>query len=289
MRYFEIINENYAPQKKMTKEVFLKTYGTILENYSNGQVILRGMEFGGPIILGDATNLNRPSSGASNYFNLMTEFLPSWKKYPPRTNSFICTPLDWYASDYAKNDGIYVVIPLENQTISQAPKFDIWELFENTGKILNSKGVFGIERFTIALGLILKCTINTKYSKEYSRTITSERLKKDLITMHKVLRTQHGYEFMQEYLQDITVTPIDAKSTLNLVKYFLKQENIITSLDSIFDPAKQGIKLHSSNKTLNNVGEIWMTGKVLFVHHKLYKTLYQIPPSPEDLENTDIP
>ena len=77
------------------------------------------------------TNKGRPrvSANTQNYFTLLMDNLPSWKKYPKRSHSIICATDQENAKSYGT---LYVVIPYDNTNIGIAPDGDIWWSFKET-------------------------------------------------------------------------------------------------------------------------------------------------------------
>jgi hypothetical protein len=74
----------------------------------------------------------------TNYYTLLIDNLPSWKNYPLRSRSIICSTDERYAKSYGTP---YVVIPYDNTNIAIAPEDDLWDSFPKLFK-LGSLGQF---------------------------------------------------------------------------------------------------------------------------------------------------
>lgn len=62
----------------------------------------------------------------------MDHILPSWKKYPDRSKSFVCSTSQDQASDYGN---VYRVYPAGNPLIAICSSFDYWGSFPYLNKI----------------------------------------------------------------------------------------------------------------------------------------------------------
>lgn len=76
-------------------------------------------------------NFERISAYTENYYTTLFDNLPSWKEYPKRGKSIICSNLMNRARNYGN---IYYVIPREGCKIAVCPADDIWNSFRNTYK-----------------------------------------------------------------------------------------------------------------------------------------------------------
>ena len=66
----------------------------------------------------------RKSANTSNYYTvLFSDILPSWKKFPRRDESWICTTSFNEAVGYGK---VYGVFPLGDPLLGICPKQDMW-------------------------------------------------------------------------------------------------------------------------------------------------------------------
>jgi hypothetical protein len=232
IRYDELINE-------------VKPYEEIIKTYlDKGDYIYRGMQDTGNLIFGDGALLERKSANTKNYVTLMSTFLPSWKGWPRRDKSFICSNTLSNSSGYGK---IYYVIPIENQDIAVASAHDFWDSFES----LSRYKIYGIYEFNnIIHGMLEYFNVGSPLNQ-----VNSDELINDLTTIQSKMKEMTDEEFnnmeiRQEFLNDFRNTPV------------------VQFLNGLFDPKKNGCKLFNSYKevpTFDSSREIWMTGKVIFI------------------------
>lgn len=72
----------------------------------------------------------RQSRNTENYYTLMIDNFPSWKKYPKRSRSLICSSDVYYASGFGN---LYQVFPEKNGLIGVCSEMDIWSSFPMLG------------------------------------------------------------------------------------------------------------------------------------------------------------
>jgi len=68
----------------------------------------------------------RASANTTNFYNMMLSNFPSWKNYPKRNKSLICTTDFYRAGDYGF---VYYVIPKDGSKIGICDEGDIWNSF----------------------------------------------------------------------------------------------------------------------------------------------------------------
>jgi len=72
----------------------------------------------------------RASANTSNYYTLLTDNLPEWKKYPNRSQSIICANND--RSIYGSPMSQFLVLPFDGSNIGICPTEDFWDSFSET-------------------------------------------------------------------------------------------------------------------------------------------------------------
>lgn len=91
--------------------------------------VYRGRASSDEFTLSDPTKgLLRQSAHTYNYMTLMMDNLPSWKKYPKRSKSLVCSTEFKTATFYGN---VYYVIPFDNYKIGICPSTDIWFSFSD--------------------------------------------------------------------------------------------------------------------------------------------------------------
>lgn len=125
MRLFEI--DKRSRSITSTKNVLSqieKNCSQSLNAIKNNQFIFKGMRANGDLYLTNPAKIERISRNTTNYYTMILSNLPSWKEYPKRNRSIICTN----CTDKAKIYGnIYLVIPFDNANFGICPKKDIWD------------------------------------------------------------------------------------------------------------------------------------------------------------------
>jgi hypothetical protein len=106
-------------------------------------IIYKGMTLNdtGEIWLTNPALRERKSRNTKNYYTLMFDNLPSWRDYPKRSRSLICSSNKRVAGNYGD---IYVILPFNGAKIAVCPANDIWDS-------INSLGIAGLDCFNLAL------------------------------------------------------------------------------------------------------------------------------------------
>jgi hypothetical protein len=73
----------------------------------------------------------RVSKNTKNYYTLILDNLPSWKSYPKRSKSIICSMSYGNASQYS-NGQPHIVFPITDAKIGMCPNEDIWDSFKKS-------------------------------------------------------------------------------------------------------------------------------------------------------------
>jgi len=171
------------------------------------------------------------------YYNLYTRLLsgvlPSWKDYPVRNRSFICTSCIGKALLYGLSDNfynsyedIYVVLPINNSKIAICPKSDIWDSFPKTlgTKTLNEFQYETIDSLTIIQLEILNIEKNTS---RYSGLNTKKYLNK----------FQENFKLILQH-----------STTNKIIQIF---NNLSKKIDAYFFNIYENIKLNEENLNKN--------------------------------------
>jgi len=193
--------------------------------------------------------LPRLSANTYNYVTLMMDNLPSWKKYPKRSRSIICSSNVESAKSYGMGT-TYVVIPFDRVTIGVCPDKDIWLSFK---KPLNTS----VSMFNGFLHKLIR-----KYGNDLSGSETSWKTFKNEM-----------YNIVNYYYDEIKdVKSIEGRKEMLsmfsewsnnyyfpvLRAYFSKKHksDIIDHFDYYFSPEYNGFKLNDLKGSLDN--EIWI-------------------------------
>ena len=131
-----IINEGRGKRLEMDEaKALLKRFcKQALYGYTKGNMLYRG-------VMGNTDNYMlyksagmRRSKNTSNYYTLFISNAGTWKGYPRRDKSFICSSSFSYATSFGT---VYAVFPYDGAKIGVAPARDFWGSFKksmNTSK-----------------------------------------------------------------------------------------------------------------------------------------------------------
>ena len=99
-------------------------------------VLYRGLSNPTPYLQIDPRKGSRvASSNNHNYTTLMIDNFKSWKKYPKRSKSVICSTDEWYVPMFGSHT--FKVYPSDKCTLGIVGQSDIWSGFQKTLGIKN--------------------------------------------------------------------------------------------------------------------------------------------------------
>jgi len=185
----------------------------------------------------------RKSANTLNYITLLMDNLPSWKDYPERSRSIICST-EYDTSDAYGN--VYRVIPYNNANIGICPQYDIWDSFMYI-KPLN--------RFNHMFNMLLN---------EYNLNADDDdwnTFKRSLIELDK------------EYDSDYVMNKSDNKYTYQrdeaILNMIFNEKDIIKNFDNILNPKVKDFEMGINN--LNDNVEVWIQGECILINESLFK------------------
>ena len=137
MLIHEIYQEGGRGQT-ITPEEFFKNInkmsvalGKIMKDHT---YIFRGSSSKG-LRYADPRSYTRHSANTSNFYTLIIDNSESWKGYPKRSQSLICTSDFGMADHYGAQGDAFVVLPYGNPTIGLCGRPDFWVSFPQIEKI----------------------------------------------------------------------------------------------------------------------------------------------------------
>lgn len=141
------------------KDEAVKFYTEKCKKYSKDKsnpVLYRGVDGNDPYNIVDPTKTERKSAYTSNHTTLLIDNLPSWKNYPKRSRSIICTLDGGVAGGYGQK---FRVIPSDNCKFGVCPRSDIWYSFvdfdvSEFNMVLKHHGIKDTNFATLTKGLI---------------------------------------------------------------------------------------------------------------------------------------
>jgi hypothetical protein len=212
--------------------------------------LYRGIEKTDPILHGNSLSAERPSANTSNYFTLLCSYLlPSWKGWPQRSKSFICTTNESTASNYGLP---YRVYPKGDPLIAFCPANDFWESFEtHAEKWLDFNGVDDLNGK-------LKSLFNVA-----DRAAMSGHLH----------RFDKAWNYARQ-TQSIPETPVFDRIVYSGLFHEPFNENLISHFPSFtallshfFDPLENGFKTAKLSQLghIATDNEVWFSGEAYFI------------------------
>lgn len=216
--------------------------------------IYRGMKLSDSFFI-SAPPRNRPSA---NTFNYVTTFLdnihPSWKKFPKRSESWVCTTNLKQAKGYGTG---FVVLPFGDPDIGLIRRPDFWDVPKN------DVSIHELNQFIYRIHLLLEMEDLVDSVPDYYDN-AAHILDNELI--RKI-----------EYFQETRTESYDEEFRNHFLNLPKKYRNIKFSnfLLQILDPKPRKIdliKLSELDQNTNNfkINELWFSAKCAFIHKNLF-------------------
>lgn len=269
-----------------------KNYSQAYDAYKNGHVVYRGdVELerkDKPCFY--VKPGNRISSYTSNiYTKLMSDILDSWKDYPKRNHSLICTTNPNKSYHYTTNGyggTIFVVFPKNNTPIGVASERDIWDSFPAVSALwLRTMADFNDAIYTAMDDAFdFQRFLKNKYSNlTVCRDFTTES-KEDILKYFSEVDT-----FVRELNID---NPAELKKELerndvNIIQHFklwyyssiLSGKDTYDILNELLDPTRNKFKLIDSVLDLSSNdkdNEIWFSNSCLMIKSNFIEDIEKI-------------
>jgi hypothetical protein len=145
--------------------------------------------------------MKRKSRYTTNHYTKLMDTLPSWKSYPKRSQSIICTTSPRRAKEFGPS---FYILPLNGAKIGVCPEYDLWESFKNA---LGEQTIGGLQLFNMALTTF---GIRENLSEVYEKIF-------DIIAWQKQHKTVNSFMKMPVFksIADNATTPADVKDIMN--------------------------------------------------------------------------
>jgi len=206
----------------------------------DGTTIYRRPWTDGDYIYTDPSKGTRVSANVPNYYTLIIDNHPAWKKFPKRGKSVICSTSREYSE--------YILLPEDGSKIGICPTFDIWNSFQKTG--IDSLDIWSYD-FEAILG-------NRGFDKSWNS------LKKAIGIVTK--RKNWVANSIQRLITNPTVYNDWIREFFNSDK-----EDFLKYVRGLFDPKENGFKLAKSGDNLPAEKELWTDGKCLLIRSGVYE------------------
>jgi len=213
----------------------------------------------------------RKSANTTNEFTLLVDnFLPSWKPFPLRSESFICTTNVNTAEAYGES---YYVLPFGNPNIAVCSTNDIWHSFKNIAEL--DEGASHVPAINEAMHLIAQCVDpDTKigYNKEsYSVTgiNTLAEMKKFVNDVELLVKDPTRLKITLSKLSKDSQDDSTSGIALEIIHRSKKEYGFIKGLDSLLNPKDNKFDLISIEKFVNKKlsdNEVWFSSQAAFIY-----------------------
>ena len=277
----DALNENTKNKyKPLNKEIVLdylnNEFSDAWKAYFEGHILYRGIKK--YFNYSDFTYVVpgiRVSADSSNiYTKLISDILPSWRNYPKRSNSTICTTSKSTALYYTKNsksetstNGVLVVFPRNGAKIAVASTDDMWGSFHT----LTENGIDELDSFNYRFALFIKVVLSKIDNKEYNLNDINKYF---LQGNNKILKIFNKIEYFikqinKNQLKQFISNIYDAISTCvffeELIMSIYSGGTIIDFLDIILNPKENGFSLMNIKQISQGNREVWFSSDYITI------------------------
>ena len=249
-----ILNDYYDEEKqrenkKLVKSVYFdadlnSSIKWIKKNsiVDKNNLIYRGLgNAGAEAIYARPSKHKRKSANTQNYYTTILDNIPSWKEYPKRSKSLICSTSYKRATSYSDFNSPYVVFPQVGAKFGICSEYDFWDSFQNL--------IYGdIANFNY-------------YIMNHTEIGIYENAENDFKLLCKLLNQPEN------------------KYCFDELRSFFKLKNTATKaagfFNDVFNPKLNGFKLETYPfKTTENV-EVWTDSDAVLLSYDIYKELME--------------
>lgn len=216
----------------------LKKYHDVIKSYVEARgdnPIYRGMKDTGAYVLGTGNEISRRSANTENYYTLIVDTDPAWSNYPKRSKSFICSTSLNRSLGYGS---LYVVIPLEHQSIGVCSEIDFWESFGDPSPADINSALYDLSRET---GIPLSSSNSSALKEDL------DKISKSLVT-HQNIKIPYDIDYIG----------------------FRRGDNLWKAYADFMEPSKNGFTITNDVASIPDNREVWMSGNVLFIKSDTY-------------------
>ena len=184
----------------------------------------------------------RVSANTSNIYTLLIDDMKSWKQYPNRGQSIICTTDREYSRVYGET---YVIFPYDGAKIGVTSSIDFWGGF----RYGLGTGAWGdMDAFNSQLNYMISEQMNIRFDKNSAKS-----MKKSFQMFDKVSGERN----------DIT-SIIDS---IYWMKDYYKHGSLLKTIENALDPKKNGFKLAKIGDKLIRGVEVWTDSPSIMVKY----------------------
>ena len=272
MKFKQFLNENKIDD--IIKQIVDKTPSSYVDAFINENIsseyyswksrfIFRGYNYDA-----SASSLQfrkhpvgRVSANTSNEFTLMVDnILTSWKNFPKRSESFICSTSPFQAEEFGD---LYLLFPLDNANVGICSENDMWSSLSRLSKIV-SMNEGSVPDFNEALNKIY--LIATKILNSKHKSIKTPKDVKDAIS---VIQTIIDDGHVNKLISLLKKT---SKRDEELAKILLNHSNNFeNNLNWVLDPIENDLELKQVSE-ISKLSksyfdkEVWFSADAVFLN-----------------------
>lgn len=224
-----------------------------LEAYTFGDKIYKGIDVEYESLSIDPNLYTRQSANTSNFYTMLLDNLPSWKNYPKRSKSIICTNSKQRANSYGT---VYSIFPFDGAKIGVCPADDIWYSF-TFGHITALNEI--LDHFDI-------------YPSNYGAMLNSilehaDEIGEGIDSVIDHFTNGNENKFVTYKYSEILHISIDVLEQFSFLYTSNTQQDLIRSFDELLNPKTNGFRIATINDIPDdfNSHELWTDSECIAI------------------------
>ena len=294
-KFAKRIVEANIPTKR-TKDISREEFKSLLmtnckdfiHNFDEHYLIYRGIKgYESDFGIVDPKSVQRHTQDSNNIYTVLIDFLlSSWKGFPKRSNSLICSTNHKYASMYSKGkDFIYIMVPFDGAQYGICNNSDIWYSFSNLFNYLSNifyPKMISMGEFNDKICHLLSVTMAIYNNVTYDNSDAGVR---DVFRNYDLNKIKEYIDIFDEVTQTTDFDKVDSNSIspadINALREYQKEqgEPLLSLLNRIMAPNNNNISKGGYTDALKSHGEVWTDSKCLvakFYHGTFQSELFDI-------------
>ena len=225
------------------------------DNYDEDDAIVNQVVFG-------LTPGVRKSENTFNFYTkLFSDVLESWKDFPKRNNSIICTTSEGKASTYAGNEA-FCLFPKNDVKIAICPANDLWDSFYDS---INTS----LDDFNVCFYSAVKAYI-PEYLDTLEKAVVTYGSNDEIFEIFEALEEniKHNKQVREQLDDDVIIVK-------NFIEPVIDGEHLYDHLNRTLNPISNGFKLTGNTDDIVECedNEVWFSGKCLAVYSPILDDL----------------
>lgn len=210
----------------------------------------------------------RESANTSNLYTWLIDIMPSWKNFPKRSKSIVCTTQAHGGKGYGV---VYAVVPFDNARIGVCSAGDFWASFDKVREM----GSNTMDDFNRSLKIFLdrcaRIAARPDEKVEHSATDSKEIFFQSIKVADQIMKNLKKADMLNRITDDIQgyYTPVPEY----MVQHWQRPGDIMKLLNALLDPVKNDLDLvgvadigkyaEASNSSGKN--EIWTDSPAVLI------------------------